>query len=92
MSRNIICGPRGLDISKRYRVTWDNSGQTCEVDGFTLVQQGVVVVPRASHVDRLWQNLDIFDFTLSDDDLARMAALATGELVNDQDPRTWEEF
>jgi len=35
--------PRGLDISRRYRVTWDNSGQTCEVDGFTLVQQGVVV-------------------------------------------------
>jgi alpha-galactosidase len=24
-------------------VTWDNSGQSCEVDGFTLVQQGVVV-------------------------------------------------
>jgi Glycosyl hydrolase family 36 C-terminal domain len=35
--------PRGLDISKRYKVTWDNSGQTCEVDGFTLVQRGVVV-------------------------------------------------
>ena len=35
--------PRGLDISKRYKVTWDNSGQTCEVDGFTLVQQGIVV-------------------------------------------------
>jgi diketogulonate reductase-like aldo/keto reductase len=56
------------------------------------VQQGVVVIPKASHVDRLRQNLDIFDFTLSDDDLARMATLATGELVNDQDPRTWEEF
>ena len=51
-----------------------------------------MVIPKASHVDRLRQNLDIFDFTLSDDDLARMATLATGELVNDQDPRTWEEF
>jgi len=34
---------RGLDVSKRYRVTWDNTGQTCEVDGFTLMQQGITV-------------------------------------------------
>ena len=56
------------------------------------VQQGVVVVPKASHVDRLRQNLDVVDFSLSDDDLARIATLATGKRVNDQDPRTWEEF
>lgn len=35
--------PRGLDISRRYRVTWDNTGQACEVDGFSLVQQGLIV-------------------------------------------------
>lgn len=34
---------RGLDVSKRYRVTWDNTDQTCEVDGFTLMQQGITV-------------------------------------------------
>jgi alpha-galactosidase len=34
---------RGLDVGRRYRVTWDNSGQTCEVDGFTLAQQGITV-------------------------------------------------
>ena len=33
---------RGL-VSKRYRVTWDNSGQVCEVDGFTLMKQGIPV-------------------------------------------------
>jgi hypothetical protein len=32
-----------LDRSKRYRVTWDNSGQSCEVDGFTLMNQGVTI-------------------------------------------------
>jgi 2,5-diketo-D-gluconate reductase A len=56
------------------------------------VQQGIVVIPKASHVDRLRQNLDVVDFSLSDDDLARIATLATGKRVNDQDPRTWEEF
>jgi hypothetical protein len=35
--------PRGLDISKRYRVTLDNLGQTTLVDGFTLVEQGPLI-------------------------------------------------
>jgi hypothetical protein len=34
---------RGLDVSRRYRVTWDNSGETCEVDGFKLMKQGITV-------------------------------------------------
>ncbi|MGO8731729.1 MAG: alpha-galactosidase [Terriglobia bacterium] len=34
---------RGLDVSRRYRVTWDNSGQASVVDGFTLVKQGITV-------------------------------------------------
>jgi len=34
---------RGLDVGKRYNVTFDNAGQTCEVDGFTLMQQGITV-------------------------------------------------
>jgi len=29
--------------SKHYRVTWDNSGQSCEVNGFTLMGQGVTI-------------------------------------------------
>jgi alpha-galactosidase len=34
---------RGLDVSRRYRVTWDNSGQSSVVDGFTLMNQGITV-------------------------------------------------
>jgi alpha-galactosidase len=34
---------RGLDVSRHYRVTFDNSGETSEVDGFTLVEQGFTV-------------------------------------------------
>jgi alpha-galactosidase len=33
--------PRGLDISKRYRVTFDNLGEATIVDGYTLVEQGI---------------------------------------------------
>lgn len=34
---------RGLDVSRRYRVTFDNTGQTCQIDGFTLMKQGFTV-------------------------------------------------
>lgn len=34
---------RGLDIGRRYRVTFDNSGQTCEMEGVTLMQQGITL-------------------------------------------------
>ena len=34
---------RGLDASRRYRLTFDNSGETSVVDGFTLIEQGVNV-------------------------------------------------
>ena len=34
---------RGLDAGLRYRVTWDNAGQTAEVEGFTLMNEGVTV-------------------------------------------------
>ena len=34
---------RGLDVGHRYRVTFDNSGQTCEMDGVALMQQGLTI-------------------------------------------------
>jgi diketogulonate reductase-like aldo/keto reductase len=56
------------------------------------VQRRVVAIPKSTNVDRLRQNLDVFDFELTDDDLAKIASLETGERVSDQDPRTHEEF
>jgi alpha-galactosidase len=34
---------RGLDRSRRYQVTFDNSGETIPVDGFTLMNEGITV-------------------------------------------------
>lgn len=34
---------RGLDASRTYRVTFDNAGETCVVDGFTLCKAGLTV-------------------------------------------------
>jgi 2,5-diketo-D-gluconate reductase B len=41
-----------------------------------LVQQNIVVIPRTSKLDRLSENAAIFDFTLSEDEMAKIAALA----------------
>jgi diketogulonate reductase-like aldo/keto reductase len=41
-----------------------------------LIQKDIVVpIPRSSNPQRMAENLDIFDFTLSDDDVARINAL-----------------
>lgn len=44
-----------------------------------LVQRGVVSIPKSVHRERIEQNFTIFDFTLNDGDMARIAALDTGK-------------
>ena len=39
------------------------------------IQRGVVVIPKSTHYERMVQNYDVFDFTLSDEDMAAIAAL-----------------
>jgi 2,5-diketo-D-gluconate reductase A len=56
------------------------------------VQQGLVTFPKASSRGRLVENLDVFDFALTDEDLAGIATLADGTRVNGQYPDVWEEF
>jgi diketogulonate reductase-like aldo/keto reductase len=40
-----------------------------------LMQQGVAAIPRSSKPDRIAANLDVFGFTLSDGEMARISAL-----------------
>ena len=42
------------------------------------VQQGVVVIPKSVHRERMEENLAIWDFALDQDDLARIATLDKG--------------
>ncbi len=52
------------------------------------IQRGVVVIPKTIHKERMIQNLDIWDFNLSDEDMESISVLDMGksEIVDHSDP------
>lgn len=59
-----------------------------------LLQSDVVVIPKSVHKDRMQQNFELFDFTLSPEDMAAIEALDEGESLffSHYDPKTVEWF
>lgn len=51
-------------------------------------QRGVSIIPKSVHVERMEQNIDIWDFTLTDDEMNKIAEkdLGHSEIVNHDDP------
>lgn len=43
-----------------------------------LLQSGVIIIPKTTHKERMVENLNLFDFTLSDGDMKEIASLDTG--------------
>ncbi len=54
-----------------------------------LTQRGIVAIPKSSHKERMAQNLDIFDFTLTTEDMVQIATMNQHDTgtVNFQDPQ-----
>ena len=51
-------------------------------------QRGVSIIPKSVHVERMEQNLNIWDFSLTEEEMAKVAAkdLGHSEIVNHDDP------
>ena len=59
-----------------------------------LTQRGVIIIPKSVHEERMEQNLNILDFTLSDEDMAEIAKLDTGKSLffDHHDPEVTKMF
>lgn len=81
-NHNIFTHPVLTEIGKKYSKT------AAQVALRWNVQRGVVVIPKSVHRDRMEQNLSIWDFALSDADMAEIAKLDVGhsEIVSHSDP------
>ena len=40
-----------------------------------LIQRGIVAIPKSSHIERMQQNFDIFDFSLTKEDMDKIATI-----------------
>lgn len=58
------------------------------------IQRGVVVLPKSTHKERMKENFNVFDFELSDEDMAAISLLDTGEsqFFDHRDPNMVEWF
>ena len=59
-----------------------------------LLQSDVVLIPKSVHVNRMEENLNIFDFALNEEEMKQLEALDTGESLffSHHNPQTVEWF
>ena len=81
---NLFTNETLVRIGKQYNKT------AAQVALRYLIQQGIVAIHKTVHKERMTQNLDIFDFSLSDEDMADILQLDKGEsqFLSHVDPET----
>lgn len=72
-------GQRDIFNNPVFKQIADSHGKTTgQVILRWLNQRGVVIIPKSVHKERMEENFNIFNFNLSDDEIARIASLDTG--------------
>lgn len=80
--RNFFTHPVLTEIGSKY-------GKTAAQTALRWnIQRGVAVIPKSVHEDRIRQNFDVFDFSLTQEDMDRIRSMDIGhsEIVNHYDP------
>ena len=68
-------GVEGIVKSEELAAIGAKYGKSAAQVALRWLTQGVVAIPKSSHKERMAQNFDIFDFTLTADDMAAVAKL-----------------
>ena len=58
------------------------------------IQRGIVVIPKSTHIERMEENFNVFDFSLSEEDMKTITSLDKNEssFFSHQDPNMVEWF
>jgi len=80
--------PLLVEIGKKYGKT------SAQVMLKWQLQRGIVVIPKSVHIERMQQNFDVFDFELSEEDMAKIATLdkKQSSFFSHYDPKMVEWF
>lgn len=80
--RNLFTDPILTAIGKKYNKT------AAQVALRWNIQRGVIVIPKSVREERMQQNIDVFDFELSQEDMDQIKTMDIGhsEIVNHFDP------
>lgn len=83
---DFFTNPVLTEIGKKY------GKSTAQVALKFLLQSDVVVIPKSTHIERMEENIDVFDFTLSPDDMRAISDLDenTSLFFSHYDPATVE--
>lgn len=86
--KDMFTNPVLTEIGKQYGKT------AAQVALRFLLQSDVVIIPKSIHKERMQQNFDLFNFSLSAEDMAKIEALDGGESLffSHYDPQTVEWF
>ena len=71
--KNIFAEPLLLKIGKNHNKT------SAQIALKYLVQKNIIVIPKSSKIERLRENINIFDFTLSDEEMQKIGTLDKGK-------------
>lgn len=84
--KDFFTNPTLVEIGEKY------SKSSAQVALRFLLQSDVVVIPKSTHKERMEQNINVFDFTLSSEDMAAIRKLDEGESLffSHYDPATVE--
>ncbi len=86
--KDFFTNPAVMAVGKKY-------GKTVAQTALRyLIQSGVIVIPKSVRRERMEENLNVFDFKLSESDMSALSALDEGEsaFFSHYDPSTVEWF
>ena len=74
------------------RIALNHSKTPAQIALRFLHQNGISVIPKSIHLDRIKENIDIFDFTLTNDEMTDLSLLDTANpmIGNSETPETTE--